>query len=183
MFCQMRLWLPQLGCPVYEVQPAKTSERAGRLQRLRQRHQASNQGVVPRGLSAQELAVQRLVAGTADSNPAQTDNAHVSAKSPLTPCPPPLAQCSKTCGRGSRSRESYCMNNLGRRLADRECSEHQRLVAESCGDQPCPKWSFSEWSEVGPRCTASVGKTAGARHLMTFFYPCVPLPPPSPSAW
>lgn len=58
-------------------------------------------------------------------------------------------QCSKTCGRGSRSRESYCMNNLGRRLMDRECNEHQRLVTETCNDQLCPKWTVSEWSEVG----------------------------------
>lgn len=179
----MRLRLPQLGCPVYEVQPAKETERESRLQRLRQRHQASNQGVVPRRLSAQELAVQRLVAGTADGKRSQPDPTCVSAKPRLTSCRPPLAQCSKTCGHGSRSRESYCMNNLGRRLADRECSEHQRAVTESCSDQPCPKWSFSEWSEVGPCVTATTGKIAGARHLMTFFYPPRLLPPPSPSAW
>lgn len=41
------------------------------------------------------------------------------------------------------------MNNLGRRLVDRECGEYQRLVTESCNNQPCPKWSVSEWSEVG----------------------------------
>lgn len=176
----MRLRLPQLGCAVYEVQPAKKTERESRPQRLRQCHQASNEGVVSRGLPAQELAVQRLVAGTADGETHQTDSARVSAKLRLTSCQPPLAQCSKSCGRGSRSRESYCMNNLGRRLADRECSEHQRVVTESCSDQPCPKWSFSEWSEVGPCVTATVGKLAGARHLMTFFYPLLLPPPPSP---
>ncbi|CAL8261026.1 unnamed protein product [Merluccius merluccius] len=68
------------------------------------------------------------------------------------------SQCSKTCGRGSRSRESYCMNNLGRRLVDRDCSEHQRVVTETCNDQPCPKWSASEWSE----CLQTCGK--GMRH-------------------
>lgn len=57
-------------------------------------------------------------------------------------------QCSKTCGRSSRSRESYCMNNLGRRLVDRECNEYQRVVTETCNDHPCPKWIISEWSEV-----------------------------------
>lgn len=40
------------------------------------------------------------------------------------------------------------MNNLGRRLVDRECSEHHRVVTETCNDQPCPKWTLSEWSEV-----------------------------------
>ncbi|XP_061825570.2 A disintegrin and metalloproteinase with thrombospondin motifs 20 [Nerophis lumbriciformis] len=68
------------------------------------------------------------------------------------------SQCSKTCGRGSRSRESYCMNNLGRRLVDRECGEYQRAVTEVCNDQPCPKWTVSEWSE----CLVTCGK--GTRH-------------------
>uniref|UniRef100_A0A8C9XHK9 ADAM metallopeptidase with thrombospondin type 1 motif 20 n=1 Tax=Sander lucioperca TaxID=283035 RepID=A0A8C9XHK9_SANLU len=68
------------------------------------------------------------------------------------------SQCSKTCGRGSRSRESYCMNNLGRRLVDRECNEYQRMVTETCSDQPCPKWTVSEWSE----CLVTCGK--GMRH-------------------
>ncbi|XP_068168609.1 A disintegrin and metalloproteinase with thrombospondin motifs 20 isoform X1 [Antennarius striatus] len=68
------------------------------------------------------------------------------------------SQCSKTCGRGSRSRESYCMNNLGRRLVDRECNEHQRVVTEPCNEQQCPKWIVSEWSE----CLVTCGK--GMRH-------------------
>ncbi|KAL4005532.1 hypothetical protein ACER0C_005245 [Sarotherodon galilaeus] len=68
------------------------------------------------------------------------------------------SQCSKTCGRGSRSRESYCMNNLGRRLVDRECNEYQRVVTETCNDHPCPKWIVSEWSE----CLVTCGK--GMRH-------------------
>nr|XP_046249772.1 A disintegrin and metalloproteinase with thrombospondin motifs 20 isoform X1 [Scatophagus argus] len=68
------------------------------------------------------------------------------------------SQCSKTCGRGSRSRESYCMNNLGRRLVDRECNEYQRVVTETCNDQLCPKWTVSEWSE----CLVTCGK--GMRH-------------------
>lgn len=84
MFRSVRLRLPQLGRPVYEVQPAKKTERESGLQRLRQRHQASNQGVVPRGLFAQELAVQRLVAGTAKAS--QTATVHVSAKPRLTSC-------------------------------------------------------------------------------------------------
>uniref|UniRef100_A0A3B3VED0 ADAM metallopeptidase with thrombospondin type 1 motif 20 n=1 Tax=Poecilia latipinna TaxID=48699 RepID=A0A3B3VED0_9TELE len=68
------------------------------------------------------------------------------------------SQCSKTCGRGIRSRESYCMNNLGRRLVDRECSDYERAVTEPCNDQPCPKWTVSEWSE----CLVTCGK--GMRH-------------------
>ncbi|KAM9568431.1 A disintegrin and metalloproteinase with thrombospondin motifs 20-like [Salvelinus alpinus] len=68
------------------------------------------------------------------------------------------SQCSKTCGRGVRTRDSYCMNNLGRRLVDRDCSDSLRLVTESCNDQACPGWSASEWSE----CLVTCGK--GMRH-------------------
>ena len=41
------------------------------------------------------------------------------------------------------------MNNLGRRLVDRECNEYQRGDTEACNEQLCPKWTVSEWSEVG----------------------------------
>ncbi|XP_046889139.1 A disintegrin and metalloproteinase with thrombospondin motifs 20 [Hypomesus transpacificus] len=68
------------------------------------------------------------------------------------------SQCSKTCGRGTRTRDSYCMNNLGGRLVDRDCSEYQRVVTESCNGQGCPEWSASEWSE----CMVTCGK--GMRH-------------------
>ncbi|XP_043084392.1 A disintegrin and metalloproteinase with thrombospondin motifs 20 [Puntigrus tetrazona] len=68
------------------------------------------------------------------------------------------SQCSKSCGHGVRSRQAYCMNNLGRRLVERECSEQQRVLSEACNDVPCPDWSASEWSE----CLVTCGK--GARH-------------------
>uniref|UniRef100_A0A8C6Q4Y1 ADAM metallopeptidase with thrombospondin type 1 motif 20 n=1 Tax=Nothobranchius furzeri TaxID=105023 RepID=A0A8C6Q4Y1_NOTFU len=68
------------------------------------------------------------------------------------------SQCSKTCGLGRRTRESYCMNNLGRRLVDSECKEYQKVVSETCNKQPCPTWTFSEWSE----CLVTCGK--GMRH-------------------
>ncbi|KAK6488239.1 A disintegrin and metalloproteinase with thrombospondin motifs 20-like [Huso huso] len=68
------------------------------------------------------------------------------------------SQCSKTCGRGTRSRDSYCMNNLGRRLVDRECNEHQRVVTQTCNDISCPEWATSEWTE----CLVTCGK--GVRH-------------------
>ncbi|XP_058622757.1 A disintegrin and metalloproteinase with thrombospondin motifs 20 isoform X2 [Onychostoma macrolepis] len=68
------------------------------------------------------------------------------------------SQCSKSCGHGVRTRQAYCMNNLGRRLVERECSEQQRVLSESCNDVPCPDWSGGEWSE----CLVTCGK--GVRH-------------------
>lgn len=159
----MRLRLPQLGRPVCEVQPGKKTEPAGGLQRLCEGHQTPDAGDVSRRLPAEELAVRRLVGGTANSSDARSlARTHAAHGSALTSCPPPLAQCSKTCGRGSRGREPFCMNNLGRRLADRECSEHPRVVSQSCNDQPCPKWSLGEWSEVGTRVAAPRCEAGGA---------------------
>lgn len=57
--------LPQSGCPVHEVRPDEEAEREGGGQRLRKHRQTSDQRVLPWGLSAEELAVQRLVTGKA----------------------------------------------------------------------------------------------------------------------
>ncbi|XP_069759188.1 A disintegrin and metalloproteinase with thrombospondin motifs 20-like isoform X2 [Narcine bancroftii] len=64
------------------------------------------------------------------------------------------SQCSKSCGSGNRTREAYCMNNLGRRLANQECNSQQTIVSEKCNEFPCPEWSASHWS----KCTASCGR-------------------------
>lgn len=57
-------------------------------------------------------------------------------------------QCSRSCARGVRTREAFCMNNLGRHLPDRECQELPRVVTQSCNEFLCPSWSVTDWSEV-----------------------------------
>ena len=69
---QVRAGVPQRGRPVHEVQPAEEAEREVAAQGLRRAAQAPGQGALPRGLSAEELAVQRLVAGTRAAH-ARTD--------------------------------------------------------------------------------------------------------------
>lgn len=59
-----------------------------------------------------------------------------------------MLQCSRSCERGVRTREAFCLNNLGRHLPDRECQELPRVVTQSCNEFLCPSWSASEWSEV-----------------------------------
>lgn len=61
----MRAGLPQPGPAVHEVQPDEAAKRAGGGWRLWKLWQTTGQGAVSRRLSDEELAVQRLVAGTA----------------------------------------------------------------------------------------------------------------------
>ncbi|GAB0176196.1 A disintegrin and metalloproteinase with thrombospondin motifs 20 [Grus japonensis] len=68
------------------------------------------------------------------------------------------SECSRSCERGVRTREAFCMNNLGRHLPDRECQELPRVVTQSCNEFLCPSWSVSEWSE----CPVTCGK--GTKH-------------------
>ncbi|XP_068525490.1 A disintegrin and metalloproteinase with thrombospondin motifs 20 isoform X6 [Anas acuta] len=68
------------------------------------------------------------------------------------------SECSRSCERGVRTREAFCLNNLGRHLPDRECQELPRVVTQSCNEFLCPSWSVSEWSE----CPVTCGK--GIKH-------------------
>ncbi|XP_048817050.1 A disintegrin and metalloproteinase with thrombospondin motifs 20 isoform X4 [Lagopus muta] len=68
------------------------------------------------------------------------------------------SECSRSCERGVRTREAFCLNNLGRHLPDRECQELPRVVTQSCNEFLCPSWSASEWSE----CPVTCGK--GMKH-------------------
>ncbi|VTJ64279.1 Hypothetical predicted protein, partial [Marmota monax] len=71
------------------------------------------------------------------------------------------SQCSRSCGGGERSRESYCVNNFGHRLADRECQELPRMIVENCNEFSCPIWVASEWSE----CLVTCGKGSKQRQV------------------
>uniref|UniRef100_G1NB35 ADAM metallopeptidase with thrombospondin type 1 motif 20 n=1 Tax=Meleagris gallopavo TaxID=9103 RepID=G1NB35_MELGA len=68
------------------------------------------------------------------------------------------SECSRSCERGVRTREAFCLNNLGRHLPDRECQELPRVITQSCNEFLCPSWSASEWSE----CPVTCGK--GMKH-------------------
>ncbi|VCX30722.1 unnamed protein product, partial [Gulo gulo] len=71
------------------------------------------------------------------------------------------SQCSRSCGGGERSRESYCINNFGHRLANRECQELPRVTTENCNEFSCPSWATSEWSE----CLVTCGKGTKQRQV------------------
>ncbi|XP_011366634.1 A disintegrin and metalloproteinase with thrombospondin motifs 20 [Pteropus vampyrus] len=71
------------------------------------------------------------------------------------------SQCSRSCGGGERSRESYCINNFGHRLADRECQDLPQVTIENCNEFSCPSWAASEWSE----CLVTCGKGTKQRQV------------------
>ncbi|XP_033619477.1 A disintegrin and metalloproteinase with thrombospondin motifs 20 isoform X5 [Fukomys damarensis] len=71
------------------------------------------------------------------------------------------SQCSRSCGGGEKSRESYCVNNFGHRLADRECQELPRVMLENCNEFSCPIWVTSEWSE----CLVTCGRGTKQRQV------------------
>ncbi|XP_021098768.1 A disintegrin and metalloproteinase with thrombospondin motifs 20 isoform X5 [Heterocephalus glaber] len=71
------------------------------------------------------------------------------------------SQCSRSCGGGEKSRESYCVNNFGHRLAERECQELPRVMLENCNEFSCPIWATSEWSE----CLVTCGKGTKQRQV------------------
>uniref|UniRef100_A0A8C6NFY1 Uncharacterized protein n=1 Tax=Melopsittacus undulatus TaxID=13146 RepID=A0A8C6NFY1_MELUD len=71
------------------------------------------------------------------------------------------SECSRSCERGVRTREAFCMNNLGRHLPDRECQGLSRLVTQSCNEFLCPGWSVSGWSE----CPVTCGKGMKRRQV------------------
>ncbi|XP_008824822.1 A disintegrin and metalloproteinase with thrombospondin motifs 20 isoform X2 [Nannospalax galili] len=71
------------------------------------------------------------------------------------------SQCSRSCGGGERTRESYCINNFGHRLAERECQALPRVILENCNRFSCPSWATSEWSE----CPVTCGKGAQQRQV------------------
>ncbi|XP_077194718.1 A disintegrin and metalloproteinase with thrombospondin motifs 20 isoform X4 [Paroedura picta] len=68
------------------------------------------------------------------------------------------SECSRSCGQGTRTRDSFCMNNFGRRLADRECNAFPKTVSQKCNEFLCPSWIASDWSE----CPVTCGK--GIQH-------------------
>ncbi|XP_034372581.1 A disintegrin and metalloproteinase with thrombospondin motifs 20 isoform X1 [Arvicanthis niloticus] len=71
------------------------------------------------------------------------------------------SQCSRSCGSGEKTRESYCVNGFGHRLAERECQELPRVVLGTCNEFPCPSWATSEWSE----CPVTCGKGMKQRQV------------------
>ncbi|EGW14869.1 A disintegrin and metalloproteinase with thrombospondin motifs 20 [Cricetulus griseus] len=72
-----------------------------------------------------------------------------------------VLQCSRSCGGGEKTRESYCVNGFGHRLDERECQELPPVMLGNCNEFPCPSWATSEWSE----CPATCGKGMKQRQV------------------
>lgn len=61
------------------------------------------------------------------------------------------SSCSSSCGtNGVIRRQAFCIDRANRRLDERHCEQVIKEAIESeCNRIPCPKWSYTQWSEVG----------------------------------
>jgi len=64
-------------------------------------------------------------------------------------------QCSKSCGRGERQREIYCVFNNQNVVDNSFCSGEKSPVSkEVCNVDACPAWTVGEWST----CSCKTGR-------------------------
>ncbi|KAI8509615.1 A disintegrin and metalloproteinase with thrombospondin motifs 6 [Branchiostoma belcheri] len=66
-------------------------------------------------------------------------------------------ECSKSCDRGTQTREVYCYRTVSaleqETLPETECQTRKPAVRRSCNDDPCPPtWVTGDWSECTPKC-------------------------------
>ncbi|CAH1244241.1 ADAMTS6 [Branchiostoma lanceolatum] len=66
-------------------------------------------------------------------------------------------ECSKSCDRGTQTREVYCYRTVSELeqeiLPETECDTRKPVVRRSCNDDPCPPtWVTGDWSECTPKC-------------------------------
>ncbi|XP_065567127.1 A disintegrin and metalloproteinase with thrombospondin motifs 9-like isoform X4 [Artemia franciscana] len=74
------------------------------------------------------------------------------------PCPEwrvsPWKECSRSCGKGIKSRDVYCSDSGGRRISLDYCDPlTKKSSTKKCNPKPCPfSWRAGEWSECSHSC-------------------------------
>ncbi|XP_065566975.1 A disintegrin and metalloproteinase with thrombospondin motifs 9-like isoform X2 [Artemia franciscana] len=74
------------------------------------------------------------------------------------PCPEwrvsPWKECSRSCGKGIKSRDVYCSDSGGRRISLYYCDPlTKKSSTKKCNPKPCPfSWRAGEWSECSHSC-------------------------------
>eukprot|EP00794_Sanderia_malayensis_P005938 gene5938-6628_t len=66
-------------------------------------------------------------------------------------------KCSKKCNRGVQTRKAFCVDQVLRKLPDKECNITARgMVSRSCNNLACPYWKFSEWDRCSVTCGTGI---------------------------
>lgn len=56
--------------------------------------------------------------------------------------------CSVSCGDGVQLRSAICVDSNEQRVADENCSQHEKHLKKICNQEACPKWDLREWNPV-----------------------------------
>lgn len=56
--------------------------------------------------------------------------------------------CNATCGGGIQYRTATCIDSNQRIVSEENCMGQRKVLESACANDPCPKWTFKNWSNV-----------------------------------
>lgn len=56
--------------------------------------------------------------------------------------------CNATCGGGIQYRTATCIDSNQRTVSEENCMGQRKVLENACANDPCPKWTFKNWSNV-----------------------------------
>ncbi|XP_057333026.1 A disintegrin and metalloproteinase with thrombospondin motifs 9-like isoform X2 [Microplitis mediator] len=60
--------------------------------------------------------------------------------------------CSATCGGGVQIRTANCIDSNGNQVPENKCNTSEKILKRFCNSEPCPQWTFGEWSPCSTSC-------------------------------
>ncbi|XP_043795099.1 A disintegrin and metalloproteinase with thrombospondin motifs 9-like isoform X3 [Apis laboriosa] len=64
--------------------------------------------------------------------------------------------CNATCGGGIQYRTAICIDSNQRTVSEENCMGQRKILENACANDPCPKWTFKNWSNCSVTC--GIGK-------------------------
>lgn len=71
------------------------------------------------------------------------------------------SECSKSCGRGEKTRSATCVDQNGLNRSESRCELTEKITRQECNIDSCPQWMTAEWTE----CSASCGEGMRTRYV------------------